>query len=128
MAAVDALDPPGRVAADLDASLTLALADLPVGRQAVLVGVEVLREPEIALTTARETDVAADPRDAERQHLVAVEIVPDHVPLAAVEQERVRVDRALLLLVALDRPVRELDGAVLGDRALELRQPARELR
>ena len=58
---------------------------------------------------------------------VAVEIVADDVPDPLVEAERVRVERPLRHLVALRRPVAELDRALLGDRRLELREPSREL-
>ena len=46
---------------------------------------------------------------------------------AGLGEERVRVDGALARAVARDRPVRELDGALLRDGALELRQAARHL-
>ena len=90
--------------------------------------VEVLREPEVALASRREADVAADARDAERADVVAVEVVADHVPRAVLREQGVRVERPLLLLVAVDRPVAELDGALLRDRALELAQAALQLR
>src|SRR5437764_1293542 len=53
---------------------------------------------------------------------------PNDVPDAPVREERVRVDRPLPLLVAADRVVRELDRALLRDRALELSEAARHLR
>ena len=93
----------------------------------VLIRVEVFGEPEVALAARGETDVAADPRDAERLHLLVVEVEPDDVPLAAVEEERVGIHRPLPMLVAHDRPVLELQRPVLRDRALELRQPSGKL-
>jgi len=69
-----ALDPPGGVAADLDPRLALDLADLPVRRQPVRIGVEVVGQPEVALAPGGEADIAADPRDAERLDLVVVEV------------------------------------------------------
>ena len=89
--------------------------------------VELGRQPEVALAPRGEADVAADPGDPERPHGGAVEVLPDDVPDALVEPERVRVERALADLVALRRPVVELDRALLRDRRLELRQAAREL-
>src|SRR3954453_4658735 len=51
-----------------------------------------------------------------------------HAPCAAIEVERVRVERPLLLLVLGDRPVAELHRPLLRDCRLELPQPAGELR
>ena len=84
-------------------------------------------QPEVALAARREADVASDPGDAERANRGPVEILADDVPDALVEPERIRVERAFGHLVALRRPVRELDRALLGDRGLELRQAAGEL-
>ena len=89
--------------------------------------VELGRQPEVALAAGREADVAADARDAEGADGGAVEILADDVPDALVEPQRVRVERALGDLVALRRPVRELDRALLRDRRLELGEPAGEL-
>ncbi len=125
--AVDALDPPGRVAADLDPRLADQIADLPVCASAVRLDVEVLGEPEVALAPGRQPDLAADPGDAKRSVRVAVVVPADHVPAAGVEQEGVRVDRPLLLLVPRDGVVVELDRALLRDRALELCEPAGRL-
>ena len=122
------VDPPGGVPADLDLGLALRLSDLPRRPLSVLLRVEALGHPEVALAASRQPDVAADPGHAEGLDLLVVEVEPDDVPLAAVEEQRIRVHRPLAQSVAHDRPVLELQGAVLGDRALELRQPARELR
>src|SRR4029079_11574571 len=100
---------------------------VPRGPRAVRPGVEALGQTEVALAARRQPDVAADPRDAERLHLLVFQVEPDDVPLAAVEEQRVRVDRPLAELVAHDRPVLELERPVLRDRSLELRQPAGEL-
>ena len=97
---VGALDPPGRVAADLDAGLAEDVADLPGRTPAELLDVEVGRHAEVALAARRELDVAADPRDTERADVVAVEILPDDVPRAAIVEERVWVERALAFLAA----------------------------
>ena len=65
------------------------LAELPVLLAAVLGGLEFLRQAEVALPPRGEADVAADPRDAERAHRLAVVVVADHVPGAALGEEGV---------------------------------------
>src|SRR6185295_19380266 len=115
-----ALDPPCRVPRELDPRLAHDVADLPRRPAAVLVDVELRRNPEVAFATCRETDVTPDPRDAERADVLAVEILADHVPAAVVGEEAVGIDGAFGLPVAGDRVVRELDRALLRDRALEL--------
>ena len=127
LAAVCALDPPGGVGRDLDLRLADDVAELPVGPAAVQLDVELGRQAEVALAPRREADVRADARDAERADVVALEIVADHVPRAVLGQQRVRVERALFLVVAVDRPVAELDRALLRDRAFELAEPALQL-
>ena len=127
LAAVGALDPPGGVGRDLDRGAADDVAELPVGAAAVVLDVELRRQPEVALATGGEADVGADARDAERADVVAVEIVADHVPRAVLGQQRVRVERALALLVARDRPVAELDRPLLRDRAFELAEAALQL-
>ena len=57
----------------------------------------------------------------------SVEVASDQVPRACLGKQGVRVDGALARPVARDRPVGEPDGALLRDRALELRQAARHL-
>ena len=89
--------------------------------------VEVGRQPEVALAPRREANVAADAGDPEGADGGAVEILADDVPDSLVEPERVGVERALADLVALRRPVVELDRPLLRDRRLELRQAAGEL-
>src|SRR4029077_3077813 len=80
-----ALDPPRRVLLDRDPGAGDELADLPRLRHTVRLDVEVGRQPEVALATCRETDVALDPRDAERADRAPVEVVADHVPDSLVE-------------------------------------------
>src|SRR5262249_35515225 len=120
------LDPPGRVVGDLDARLAGDVADLP--RRAVAVGLEleIRREAEVPLPARRETDVAADSRDAEGADVLTHEVLADDVPGAVVLKQGVRVERPLLLGIARDRPVVELDRALLRDRALELAEAPRE--
>ena len=124
---VHALHPPRGVRRNLDASLALHVAELPLGAAAVALDVELGRQPEIALAPRREADVRTDPRDPERPDVLALEVVADHVPRAVLGQERVRVQRPLLLVVAVDRPVAELHRALLRDRALELAEAALQL-
>ena len=127
LAAVGALDPPGGVRRDLDRGAADDVAELPVGAAAVVLDVELGRQPEVTLATGGEADVGADARDAERADVVAVEVVADHVPRAVLGQQRVGVERALALLVAGDRPVAELDRALLRDRAFELAEATLQL-
>src|SRR6266849_2065127 len=126
-AAECALDPPGRVARELDARFALAVADLPRCPAAVLVDLEFGRDPEVPLAARGESDVAPDAGDAEGSDVLAVEILADHVPAAVVREQSVRIDRALALAVTGDRVVRELDRPLLRDRTLELHQPSRHL-
>src|SRR5207249_4455635 len=58
-----ALDPPCRISREFDARLALEVPDLPRGPAAVLVDVEVSRDPEVALTPGCEPDVPPDARD-----------------------------------------------------------------
>ena len=90
-----AVHPPGGVALHGDPRRPDDLADLPGPRNAVRLDVELGRQPEVALAPRREADVAADAGDAERADGVAVEILPDDVPDALVEPQRVRVEGAL---------------------------------
>ncbi len=68
----------------LDPRLADRLADLPRRAAAELLDVEVGRRAEVALAPRREPDLAADPRDAERADVLAVEVVADDVPDAVV--------------------------------------------
>ena len=124
---VDALDPPGGVGRDLDPRLALHVAELPLGAAAVALDVELGRQPEIALAPRRKANVRADARDPERADVLALEVVADHVPRAVLGQQRVRVERPLLLVVAVDRPVAELHRPLLGDGAFELAEAALQL-
>ena len=87
-----ALDPPRGVARELDPRLADDVADLPRRPAAVLVDVELRRNPEVAFATCREADVTPDPRNAERADVLAVEILADHVPAAVVGEEAVGID------------------------------------
>ena len=89
-----ALDPPSGVAGELDARFAHDVADLPRRPAAVLVDVEVGRDPEVPLTARGESDVTADAGDAEGSDVFAVEILADHVPAAVVREQAVRVDRS----------------------------------
>ncbi len=94
----------------------------------VLGRIEIRRRPKVALPARCEGDVAANPRDPERALVLTLEVTADHVPDAVVREQRVGVQRSPRDLVAGDRPVLELHGALLGDRGLELRQAACHLR
>ena len=126
-AAVGALDPPGRVRRDLDPRLADDVAELPFRAPAVVLDVEFGRQAEVALAARCEADVGADARDPERPNVVALEVMADHVPRPVLGQQRERVEGPFLFLVAVDRPVPELHGALLRDRSLELAQPALQL-
>src|SRR5581483_709557 len=104
----------------LDAGLADDLAELPLGATAVVLDVEIRRQAEVPLAARREANVGADARDPERADVLAVDVVADHVPRAVLGEQGVGVERALLLLVAVDRPVPELHGPLLRDRALQL--------
>ncbi len=124
LAAADgALDPPGGVRVELDLGLALHVAELPALAAAERGRVEIVGRAEVALAAGGEPDVSAHARNPECAQVVAVEVEPDQVPGALLRQKRVRVDRALGLGVSRDRPVAELDRALLRDRVLELRQP-----
>jgi len=128
LAAVRALDPPGGVGRNFDSRFPDVVPELPLGAPAVQLDIEVGRQPEVALAARREANVRANARDAERADVRAVEIVADHVPRAVLGQEGVRVERALLFGVRVDRPVPELHRALLRDRTLELPEAALQLR
>src|SRR5262249_55600376 len=126
-AAVEPLDPPGRLRPDAHARLAGDVADLPRRLADVLVDAEVGRHPEVALTARGEADLAADARDAEGADRVPVEVLADDAPCAALRDQRVRVDRPLGLRAG-ERAVRKPDRALLRDRDLELREASGELR
>ena len=131
--AVPALDQPGGVGARPRSTAVPTSLGRELPRRPVAVGgdVEVGGDPEVALAAGRELDLAADARDAERAPAVvvgvAVEVVADDVPDAVHLPQAVRVDGALGLAVAGDRPVAEPHGALLRDGLLELRQAGRDL-
>src|SRR3954470_6405546 len=72
-----AFHPRGGVAGELDARLADQVADLPRRAAAVLVDVEVGRDPKVALASSREADLAADARHAEGANVFSVEVLPD---------------------------------------------------
>ena len=123
-----ALDPPRGVVGHGDPRGADRLADLPRSRDAVLLDVELRWHAEVTLPPGCEADVALDPRDLEGAHGVAVEVVPNDVPVAVVEAKRVRVERPVAGPRATRAPVAELHRPLLRDRGLELRQPSCELR
>ena len=127
-AAERALDPPGRFGTNLDSGFTGLVAELPGGAPAKGVDVELRRDAEVALPAGREPDVATDSRDSERSGRATVEVVADDVPDAAIVEQTVWIEGALACLSARHRTVRELDGALLRDRGLDLRQPPGHLR
>ena len=126
-AVVDPPEPPGGVGRDLDSRLARDLAELPVGPAPVLLDVEVLGHPEVALAPRRVADVRADARDAEVLDDLVVLILADHVPGAVLGQEREGIELAVAELVPGDRPVAELHCALLRDGPLELAEAALEL-
>src|SRR5207244_6330132 len=125
--AESALDPPGRVAGELDARLADQVADLPRRPSSVDVDVEVRGNAKVALAAGRKPDLAPDPGDAERPDVLPVEVLADHVPAAVVGEEAVRIDCAFALAVARNRVVRELDRALLRDRPFQLAEAAGHL-
>ena len=122
------MHPPGGVALHLDPRDADLLSDLPRPRDAMGIDVELRRLTEVALAPRREADVRPDPRDAERAGRFAVEVVPDDVPDALVESQRVWIEPALGLALAGRRPVAKLDRPLLRDRRLELGKSRGELR
>ena len=82
VAAEVALDQPGDPLAQEDRGAALDLAHLPVGALAVVAAVEVLGRREVVLGLGRVGDLAADPREAEDPHLVALVRVADQIELA----------------------------------------------
>ena len=126
-AVIDALDPPGRVRSNLDPGLALHVAKLPLGAAAIALDIELRRQPEVALAPCRKTDVGTDPCDPEGADVLALQVVADHIPRAVLGKQGVRVERPLLFVVAIDRPVAELHRALLRDGAFELAEAALQL-
>ena len=127
LAAVRALDPPRRVGRDFDARLAHVVAELPFGSAAVLLDVELGRQPEIALAARGKADVRSDTRHPERADVRPLEVVADHVPRAVLGEQRIGIQGSFLLAVAVDRPVAELHRALLRDRPFELAEAPLEL-
>ena len=126
VAAGHALDHPGRAGRDPDRGGAGDLAELPLRALAVDRGVEVGRHLEVALAARGEAHVAAHARQAERADRVAVLVAADHVPVPGLHVDAVGVERARRVLVALHRPVREDDRALLRDGRLDLGQARRD--
>src|SRR5919201_1496969 len=103
--AIRTLDPPGRIAPDLDLRLAREVANLPGRPVAVRLDIEIRRQPEVALPAGREADVAADARDAEGTDVLADEILADDVPRSVVLKERVRAHLPFVIGITADRPV-----------------------
>ena len=124
-----ALDPPGGVGRHLDPRLagrrrrSASSAGRGSRRSSNSAGMRKSRSRRVAKRMS--------PRMRETRNVrmsLRVEVLADDVPGAvAVAEQPVRVDRALALVVARDRPVVELDRALLRDRALELAEPAGHL-
>ncbi len=108
-------------------ALSVDLAHLPLGAARVVAAVEVLGRGEVVLGLGRVGDLAADPRQPEDAHRVALMRVADQIELPRAVDEVVGVDLARRLLVALHRVVVELDRLAARDRGLDLRQPLRQL-
>jgi hypothetical protein len=79
------------------------------------------------LGLGRVGDLAADPRQPEHAHVVALVRVADQIELDVAKDEVVGVDLAVGDLVALERVVAELDRLATRDRRLDLGQALREL-
>ena len=103
------------------------VAELPRRAAGELARIEVGRALEVVLGLGRVRDLAADPREPEDAHGVALVRVADEVELPALEQQVVRVDLAQPGLVALHRVVLELDPLAAVDRRVDLRQAGGEL-
>ena len=122
-----ALDVPGDLVRDPHLARADGIAELPRDAARVAARVEVRRALEVVLGLGRVGDLAADAREPEHADGVALVRVPDEVPLAALEQQVVRVDLAQRGLARLHRVVLELDPLAAVDRGVDLGQAAREL-
>src|SRR5436190_21751275 len=112
---------------DPDLRRTGRFAELPLGPRRVVAMVEVLRRLEVVFGLRDVGDLAADARQAEDAHGVALVRVAVEVELPAAEEQVVRVDLARRLLVAADRVVVEDDRLTTEDRRLDLREALRQL-
>ena len=123
-----ALDVPGDAVRHPDLGGVLAVAELPRDAARVLARVEVGGALEVVLGLGRVGDLAADAREAEHPHVLALVRVADEVELAALEQQQVGVDAARGDLARLHREVLELDPLAARDRGVDLGQAGGELR
>ena len=89
-----ALDVPGDAVGHPDLRGALPVAELPRDAARVLARVEVGGALEVVLGLGGVGDLAADAREAEHAHGVALVGVADEIELAALEQQQVRVDAA----------------------------------
>ena len=92
-----ALHQPGDPVAEEDLRRALDLAQLPLGAAGVVAAVEVLGRREVVLGLGRVGDLAADPREAEDAHRVALVRVSDQIELPAAVDQVVGVHLPLLL-------------------------------
>ena len=122
-----ALDVPGHVVRDLDLGHADLVAELPRDPVREAARVEVRGALEVVLGLGGVGDLAADPREPEHAHVLALVRVADEVELAALEQQVVRVDLARRGRVALHRVVGELDPLAAVDRGVDLGQPGGDL-
>jgi hypothetical protein len=122
-----ALDVPRDVIGHPDLRRADGVPELPRHAAGELARVEVGRALEVVLGLGRVGDLAADAREAEDAHAVALVRVADEVELPALEQQVVRVDLAQRGLARLHRVVLELDPLAAVDRGVDLRQPPRQL-
>ena len=123
-----ALDVPRDLVGDPDLGGADRVAELPRGAAGVLARVEVGGALEVVLGLGRVRDLAADAREPEHAHVLALVRVADEVELPALEQQVVRVDLAQRRRVRLHRVVLELDPLAAVDRGVDLRQPRRRAR
>jgi hypothetical protein len=72
-------------------------------------------------------DLAADAREPEHAHVLALVRPADQVELPALEQQLVGVDQPLRGGAGLHRVVLELDALAAVDRGVDLREPRRQL-
>src|SRR5215216_8138287 len=106
---------------------SLDVAELPRDAARVAARIEVGGALKVVLGLGRVGDLSADAREPEHAHGAALVRVPDEVPLAALEEQVVRVDLAQRGLAGLHRVVLELDPLAPVDRGVDLGQPARQL-
>ena len=120
VAAEVTLDQPRDPVLQEDLRLALDLAELPLRAPGIVPPFEVLRRGEVVLGFGGVGDLAADPREPEDPDGVPLVRLPDQIELPASVDQVEGVHLALLLGVAFDRVVGELNGLAAGDRRLDL--------